>query len=296
MKIEAADLQLVLALVRGGTLQAAAERLGVDPSTVFRGLQRAERALGQSLFVRGRHGYAANALGERLAQQGEALEAVLDEAQGLAQARSTALQGRVRISSTDTLLHGLLAPVLATWAPAHPGLEFELQTGNELSNLSRRDADLALRATRRPPQHLIGRELGTLHAALYAGRQAADWDAVMAGRVDWVAPDDALPDHPSVRWRQRHWPRLQPRWRVQSIQSVAELVAQGLGVGVLPMFLAEPRRDLVRLSEALPECATTAWLLAHAALRQQPRLQALMAALAPPLAQALAASAPAATP
>ncbi len=271
-----ADLALVLALHRAGTLAAAGERLGVNASTVFRMLQRLERGLGQALFERGRRGYQAGELARTLAAQAEQVEAALEAARTAAQAQPGLAAGTVRITTTDTLLHGLLAPALAALHREQPRLHFELHTGNELASLTRRDADIALRATSKPPSHLIGRRVGPIRVALYAARASGirRWTQVEAGEAAWVAPDDGLPEHPSVRWRQRHFPTLQPTFRTGSVQSVAELVAQGLGVGVLPLFLAEPRRELRRLTEPLDEAETELWLLTHPEARHLQRVHA----------------------
>lgn len=261
-----ADLGTVLALVRAGTLAGAAERLGVDTSTVFRALQRLERGLGEPLFERRRTGLAPTERAQALATHGEQLEALMEVARsgGVGPGHEPAA-GTVRITTTDTVLHGLVAPALAELAPRHPHLAFELHTGNELASLTRRDADIALRATQRPPPHLVGRLLGPIRVALYAASAGGprEYDEAQAATWPWVAPDDGLPDHPTVRWRRRHFPKLAPRCRTGSVLSVAELVARGLGVGLLPLFLAEGRPDLLRLTEPIDECTTELWLLAH---------------------------------
>jgi len=277
-----ADLALVLALHRAGTLAAAGERLDVNASTVFRMLQRLERGLGQTLFERGRRGYTALELARTLAAQAEQVEAALEAARAAAQAQPGQAAGTVRLTTTDTLLHGLLAPALAALHREQPRLQFELHTGNELASLSRRDADIALRATSRPPAHLVGRRVGPIRVALYAARSGAikHWDQVEAGAAAWVAPDDGLPEHPSVRWRQKHFPTLRPAFRTGSVQSVAELVALGLGVGVLPLFLAEPRHELRRLTEPLDEAETDLWLLTHPETRHLQRVHTVWSHLA----------------
>lgn len=276
-RLEPADLALVLALHRGGTLAGAGERLGVNASTVFRMLQRLERGLGQALFQRSRQGYRAGELALGLVAQAEQVEAALEAARGAAAQEPGAVEGLVRITTTDTLLHGLVAPALGPLKRQHARLRFELHTGNELASLSRRDADIAVRATQKPPQHLLGRRLGTLKVAVYAARRSAikTWHQVEAGGVDWIAPDDGLPEHPSVRWRQRHFAGVAPTYSLSSVQSVAELVALGLGVGVLPLFLAEGRADLRRLTEPLPECETELWLLTHPEARHLRRVHAV---------------------
>lgn len=279
--LSASDLQLVLALTRSGKLAGAGERLGLDSSTVFRSLQKMERSLGAPLFERSRSGYLPNELAQALAEQGEKLEAVLEAARSAAQVQPGQVSGSVRITSTDTVLHGLIAPTLAALRMAHPLLSYELSTGNELVNLTRRDADIAVRATRKPPPHLVGKRLGPIRVALFAAKRGGPrYEDVVAGRAAWIAPDDALPEHPSVLWRRRHFPSVLPAYRVNSIMTVAELVEQNLGVGVLPLFLARHRPGLKQLTEELVDAETDLWLLTHAESRHLRRIAAVYAHLA----------------
>lgn len=264
-KLSAIDLETVLAMVRSGTLAEAGERLGVDASTVFRSIQRIERGLGQRLFERSRAGYLPSELSQALAEHAEQLEVQLESARSAAQLRPEQVSGTVRITTTDTILHGLVAPTLKELHATHPLLAYELHTGNELASLTRRDADIAVRATKRPPQHLIGKHVGPIRVALFAAKKGPvrRYEDVEASKALWIAPDDALPEHPSVVWRKRHFPKASPSYRVNSILTVMELVALGLGVGVLPMFLARTRRDMVQLTEVIDECQTELWLLTH---------------------------------
>ncbi len=284
-RLEASDLAVVLAVIRGRTLAGAGERLGVDASTVFRVLGRIERGLGQRLFERTRGGCHPLELALALGGHAEQLELHLESARSAAQVQPEQLSGTVRITTTDTVLHGLVAPALKPLATRHPLLDFELHSGNELASLTRRDADIAVRATRRPPQHLVGKQVGHLQMALYTARRGGmrSLDAVREGAA-WVAPDDGLPEHPSVAWRKRHFPKAVPRYRVGSILAVAELVAQGLGVGVLPLFLARARTDLRALTEPIEECETALWLLTHPESRHLRRVAAVFRHLSETLA------------
>lgn len=281
-RLDSADLEVVLALVRGRTLATAAERLGVDASTVFRSLQRIERGLGRALFERTRSGYLATELATQLAGHGEAMEVAVEAARSAAQAEPSQVSGTVRITTTDTILHGLVAPALLALREVHPLLVYDLHAGSELASLTRRDADIAVRATKRPPPHLVGKRVGTLRVAVYAARKGAAKAraAIESGSADWIAPDDALPEHPSVAWRRRHHPKVEPRYRVNSILSVLELVALGMGVGVVPLFLAAGRRDVVALSEPLETAETDLWLLAHPESRHLRRVAAVYGHLA----------------
>jgi DNA-binding transcriptional LysR family regulator len=280
-RLEPADLQLVLALARTGKLADAAARLGLDASTIFRALQKLERRLGAPLFERSRAGYRPNDLGQSLAEHAEKMESVLELARSTVQAEPGQLAGSVRITTTDTVLYGLVAPALRALRVRHPLLDFELYTGNELANLSRRDADIAVRATKKPPPHLVGKRLGQIRVALYgAARRGPQWEDVAAGNCAWIAPDDAMPDHPSVLWRRKHFPAVAPAFKVNSILSVAELVELNLGVGILPVFLARHRPGLRQLTEELDDSATDLWLLTHAESRHLRRIATVYGHLA----------------
>jgi DNA-binding transcriptional LysR family regulator len=280
--IGATELALLLALVRGGNLAVAAQLVGVDTSTVFRTVQRAEKSLGQRLFERSRQGYRATELGQRLAEHAERIEAELEAARSLAQARETVVGGLVRISTTDTLLNGLLLPSLSALRAAHPRLQLEIQARNELANLTQREADVALRATARPPTHLVGRHLGPIRSAVFIARAAAprrgrDVDLASAS---WIAVDEALPEHPSVRWRRKHLARVEPALRLNSVQLVFDAVRRGLGVGIAPLFLARGLHDVTALTPPLDECETQLWLLTHPESRHLRRIQTVAAHIA----------------
>jgi DNA-binding transcriptional LysR family regulator len=276
------DLETVLSLVRAGTLAGAGERLGVDPSTIFRSVQRIERGLGQRLFERSRSGYLPTEQAQVLASHAEQMEAHLESARSAAALRPEQVSGTVRLTTTDTILHGLVAPALKELKATHPLISYELHSGNELASLTRRDADIAVRATKRPPQHLVGKHIGPIRVALYAAKKGSikRFEQVQAGKADWIAPDDALPDHPSVVWRKKHFPKVAPTYRVNSILTVMELTALGLGVGLLPVFLTQRRTDLAALTPVLDECQTELWLLTHPESRHLRRVSTVYGLLA----------------
>lgn len=264
-KLSAADLETILALSRTGTLAQAGERLGVDASTVFRNLQRTERGLEQRLFERTRYGYRATELALALVEHAEQMEVQIESARSIAQHVPAQVAGTVRITTTDTILHALVGPALTQLESTHPLLAYELHTGNEIADLGRRDADIAVRVTTQPPEYLVGKRVGPIQVALFASscRTAPAYEDVMAGKARWIAPDDALPGHPSVIWRKRHFRKVIPHYKVNSILTVMELVALGMGVGILPTFLTRNRTDLVQLTEVLDDCQTDLWVLTH---------------------------------
>jgi DNA-binding transcriptional LysR family regulator len=261
-KLTAADLEILLSISRAGTLAGAGERLGVDSSTVFRSVQKIERGLGLRLFVRSRSGYLANETAQMLITQAEQIEASLEAAKSSLQQDDRVITGSVRVTTTDTILHGLITPGLHSFKRVHPLISFELHAGNELVNLTKRDADIAVRATQRPPSHLIGKRLGNLRVALFmpSSGRLRSFEEHLSANTPWIAPDDALPEHPSVLWRKKHAPKAWVQYRVNSILTVAELIGQGLGIGILPLFLARGRKNLRQVGVPLEESDTPLWI------------------------------------
>lgn len=286
------DLAVVLALVRGGTLKAAGELAGVNTSTVFRVVQRLERALGQRLFERSRSGYRATDGARQLASHAEAIETEVARARGTFGAGSGAarsLAGTVRIGAIDAILHAFVVPAVAALRAEHPKLHFELIASNELASLTHRDVDIALRSTNRPPPHLLGRRLGTVRFAVYGahalagakgnkGKASVALDAL--AQQPWVAIDDAMPDHPGVAWRKRTLPMVRPVVRANSMLTLAQLVEQGFGVGVLALFHAQRYAGLVQLTAPLEGCQVELWLLSHPESRHLPRIAQTAAKIA----------------
>jgi DNA-binding transcriptional LysR family regulator len=167
---------------------------------------------------------------------------------------------------------------LPALARAHPLLQVELQAHNALVNLTKRDADIALRATSKPPQHLVGRQLGRIRFVV-AGRRGATLRRTLEAH-DWVAPDEAMPEHPSVRWRMRAYPKLAPRFLADGIVGVVDAIRSGAGIGVVPLFMLAVEPQLKALTEPLEGCDSTLWLLAHPESRHLLRIAAVYQHLA----------------
>ncbi len=276
-KLGLQDLETILALHRGRTLAGAAERLKVDASTVFRAIKRIEADVGELLFDRSRQGYTATELGRVLASHAERIETQLEEAREAAFHQATTPSGVLRITLTDTLLHTVLLPVLARFAERYPDIRLELASTNVLVNLSQREADIAIRATNAPPEHLVGIRLGTMRSAVYGGigYLAGQPQGRHYSEMDWIALDDSLPDHPSQHWRRARHPQAVPRHKVGNLLAVAGAVVNGLGVGVVPLAVMRDHPQVTMLDGPLPELDIGLWVLAHPDTRYLGRMKAM---------------------
>jgi DNA-binding transcriptional LysR family regulator len=261
-RLNHSDLTLILALVRGKTLARAAELLSIDVSTVFRSVRRLEAALGTALFEKSRAGYRPTGTALTLAQQAEAAEQALQLAQISMEQGHEAISGSVRLTCTESVLQSLLIPALTRFMPNYPALRLELNTSSTFANLSRRDADIALRLTNAPPEHLVGNRLGTVSYVAYASRaylERIGHEELSA--MDWIAPDDFLPDHPTVTWRRQQLPEVNLSYRCSSMMAVAELARAGMGVAALPDFLLDASDQLQPVSEPLAGYDSALWIL-----------------------------------
>ncbi|ALD96557.1 MULTISPECIES: LysR family transcriptional regulator [Pseudomonas] len=291
-EITHADLSLVLALVRGRTLARAADLLQVDVSTVFRSIRRLEAALGAALFEKNRRGYVPTDTAQAMAEQAERAEQALAAARIALQQGEQVVSGTVRLTCTDAVLHSLLLPALADFMPQYPALTLELATSNAFANLSRRDADIALRLTNTPPEHLIGRCLGSADYFVCGRPEYREALTQNPASIPWISPDDSMPDHTSVIWRKQAFPGVLPSYRCSNMSAVSQLVAAGLGVAALTGFTVEGLGAVERLSGPLEGCRTDLWLLTRPDCRALRSVQTLLEALAPRLRAALLVSSP----
>lgn len=258
-RISHQDLALILALVRGRSLTRAAQLLAVDVSTVFRSIRRLEAALGQALFEKSRGGYLPTVVAVSLAAQAEQAEQALQVAQVNVEQGGNVVSGTVRLTCTDAVLQQLLLPALARFMPRYPALALELTSSNDFANLSRRDADIALRLTRTPPDHLVGNRLGTVSYRVCASPgYLAGLSSLDLALMSWIAVDDFIPDNPGVAWRREQLPGVTPLYRASSMLAVAQMVRAGMGVAVLPQFLLG---GLTLLGEPLVGYDSALWML-----------------------------------
>jgi len=269
-------LQVFVAVCETGAVAAAARHLQVDASTVLRRLAALEAAVGTPLFERGAGGYAPSPAGRDLqAQLGDAglrVAAAAREARG----QDDAVRGTVRVTTTDTLVHGLLVPHLERFCRQHPAVQIELAVDNQFRSLTRREADVAIRGSNRPPQNLVGRRVGDIRTAPYAARRYLDTRAPRTplAELDWIAPDEALSHLAQAAWLRRHVAPGRIVASVDSLVGMADAAAHGLGAAMLLCPLGDARPGLVRLAEPDAAMDTQIWILTHPDLRQVARVRA----------------------
>lgn len=282
------DHRLVLAVMRAGSLTAAAKALRVDHSTVFRRLQALEARLGLALFERGPGGsYQPTAAGARAALAAERME---DEALGLARdlaGQDRRLTGRLRVTCSETLAYRLLTRHIARFRAQHPGVVVELAVESRVLSLSRREADVALRVARPREGDLWGRKLADVAWTAYGAR------GYLAGAAPLLSPAD-LGSHPLIGWEEgttgvnaADWlaqaaPAGSVVYRTNSLVNQAVAARAGMGLAVLPCYLGDPEPDLARALPGgpVPALSRELWIVTHQDLRRTARVRAFFDAVA----------------
>lgn len=277
------DVQVYLAIARGGSLAAAARTLKVNHSTAFRRLNAFEEALGVRLFERLPSGYALTPEGESIRAEAEAVEANVHALSRKIAGRDFALRGDIRVTAPHGLATGFVAQYLPDFIARYPGIRVELDGSDSELDLSRREADIALRATRSPPEHLVGRQVARVGWWVWGSEGYRARMGCPAGVHDLAAhrvigATAHFQRLPVFSWLARHLPDEAVVARASDLETMAALAREGVGLALLPSDQHLP--ELKRLFPVEPRFDGELWLLTHPDLRHVARIRTFMDFLA----------------
>ena len=272
------DIRYFLTVAREGSVPRAAKRLGVNYTTVVRRIDAFEDRLSTRLFDRLPGGYVPTAAAEVVFEEALAMEerAVAFDRRLFGQDQR--LSGRLRVATSDAVASRLLIPRLHRFQQAHPNIQLEIASSDNVVNLDLREADVAVRMTGAPPEHLIGKEI--VHAAYgvfaskryRAAHKRLNHPNVRA--LTWIANKESPP------WRQREFHKTTQGLRFDSPIALLAALQAGLGIGSLPEFLVARERSIVRVNRRPVESGWGVWILSHPDTRTTARLRAFRAFLA----------------
>ncbi|MFC5067203.1 LysR family transcriptional regulator [Flaviflagellibacter deserti] len=270
------DFKLVKAVAEARSLAGASEKLHVNTSTVFRRLGTLEARLGARLFERKRGGYALTPAGEEMVELATRMSGEVDAFEIRIAGRDLKPSGELRVATNDAMIAYTLSPILARFRLAYPDIRLDIAIGNEAINLSRRDADIAIRATAQPPETLVGRRIATVIWGIYGldDDRPVSSLAELADRK-WVVPGDYLSSLKVMRHVREVIPRENMVYSLNSVMGLAEAVKAGIGLGVIPSYIGD-KNGLKRLL-LLPESSDTGfWILTHPDIRGSARVRAFL--------------------
>ncbi|QDI08948.1 Cyn operon transcriptional activator [Klebsiella electrica] len=265
------DTRVFLAVARAGTLSGAANALDMGIATLSRRLDRLEKSLAVPLFSRHQSGYRLTDDGEALLERAEALEHA-----GLAFGEMARLQGNVagltRLATSDNLAAYFILPSLNALMEKYPDLRVEVISGVQSVNLHRRDADLAIRMVKPDSGNLTLKRLGIVGFGLYAADACLNGaTGVASGHAQYVGWPESHQHLPAARWVTQTLRGSPCRVEANTLAAQLSAVSAGLGLGVLPHFMA--RKNGLHCVNSDLGVDQTLWLVMHSDLANSRRVR-----------------------
>lgn len=271
------DLRVVHAIATGRGLSGAARLLGIHHATVLRRLNAFEYRMGIVLFDRQPSGYVPTETGEELARIAADIENEVEGAYRKLAGQDLRLSGTIRLATSDFLAQTLLVPILRAFRIRYPSIEFETAISPKFASLTKRDADVALRAVNSVPDHLVGRHIAKLGYGVYGRADlVAEQRGVGPEQLDWVGDDHTIAHVTTNTWRQQSFPNARVKMRYDSLIGKFTAIRTGMAVGFLPHFLGAATPGLTCISTAPSEWTLDLWALTHPDLSRMSRVQTFL--------------------
>ncbi|WFE88830.1 LysR family transcriptional regulator [Roseibium porphyridii] len=258
------NLKFLLAFYRAGTLVEAAQRLGVDATTVSRRLAALQDETGVAFLERSSGGaLTLTRAGQKAVQHVEMAETALVKLDEDLTGARFAEEGIVRISSVPVVVNSLLIPRASEFASKHPGIELHLASEGRNVSLPKRETDMAIRLGRpgEGGHNVKAKRIAVLNHAIYSPSFNRSMD------LPWVQYHEDMSFLPQARWVAENGSSTKGELsnvRPYDLEGVIEAVAAGLGKSALPTLIAEKDERLSRLAKTEPELLREVWLLQHA--------------------------------
>jgi len=252
-------------MVGARSIREAAASLNTTHATMSRRIRALETELGHTLFERGRDGYSATDFATGIFSFVDSVAENIAAIDRSAFANEGGLAGMVRFSLLEDLYHCVLAEPISTFMSRHPLINLIVDTTSTPSDLVRREADVIVRITNKPPEQAFGRKVADSPLAGYTSQTYLDNRPVIDR---WIALDYAPTIDPLLHAR--------PTFRSNSLSVVANTLRRGQGIGLLPCFVGEATPGLVRVPDIPLKPDMEIWVLTHEDVRKNPRVRALM--------------------
>jgi DNA-binding transcriptional LysR family regulator len=266
------DLSYCLAVIREGSVTAAAQKMGVNHTTVSRRISALEKQLQAKLFDRSTTGWLVTPIGESIIGNMEQMEDNAQAVMRAVNADSTELSGHLRVTALDVCMQRIILPHLHAFSEMYPDITLDLLSTDDVLDLSSRAADIAFRTTNDPAPDVVGKKICDFAYALYARedlyQRVIDGDNSVAA-IGWVMPN--VLDMPE--WLLKNYPGMTVKYRANSLSVVLELVLQGCGITMLPCGLGDLEPTLARIPGTINHEPAGFWLLTHTDLRTTARIR-----------------------
>lgn len=269
-----------MAVARSAGPGRAAKELSVDQSTIFRRLKRIEENLGTRLFERHKSGYVLTTAGSSMMEHSEKIEQQMEYLNLSLAAQDIRPEGLIRFTTTPSTAELLIAPHLHRFQKDYPGIQISFNITAREFDLSRYQADMAVRATLQPPEHLVGRRLMTYRWQLHGNPDYLERyghpksvDDLLQHRI--LLPNEELGRIRMMRKLRSHLePEPGHRLASNNLHLLYTLACKGLGLAFLPEYFATTTQELESIDLPDIESESQLWLLMHPEMAGLSRIRA----------------------
>lgn len=272
------SLKVFLSIVRRGSLSGAAKELDVNHTTIFRRLNAFEAEIGGQLFERINNRYELTALGHELLELAQGIENSFDSISRHIVSKDFQPKGIVKITAPINIAYRYLPRYLTEFNLLYPEIHIELLVSNQEFNMSNRQADIAVRATSSPPEHLIGKQVETLNWGVFGSKSYADKFGLPKNTKELnnhalIGAAGAIRKLPAFVWLDKHFAD-QVITRCDDLTAMSYFVEAGQGLAFLPDDQLRP--EITRLFSVKESKNSDLWLLTHPDLRNVERIKLVM--------------------
>ena len=270
------NLRFFLAVARKSSIRGASNALGVNASTVSRRIDTFEKKLGVRLFERLPTGYVLTVAGEEMVSSAERIEEEVSIVDRRVIGRDTQLSGTLRVTMPTALATHLLMPDFTEFGRRYPGIKLELAVSSEEFNLSKREADVAIRITDNPPDYLVGHQATEISKAIYASDDYLKHHDPKKNPelLNWIGWEN---NHPQPQWvKENGFSKTPIHHQTDDLLVQLEAGKSGMGIVLLPCFLGDSTPNLQRISPYTSDFCGDIWILTHKDLRSTARVRTFM--------------------
>lgn len=267
------DVKYLVSLSEHGDPKKVAKKYQVNYTTVYRRLLRLEEDLQGKIFNPQKGKWQLTAFGENLVQQAQVIRDEVYKFERMAENKSTSLSGTIRITTTDTLFNSVVKNSLLEIQHLYPEIKFDVDVGNEFLDLTKKEADVAIRPSISSHPDLIGKKIANLHFALYVSKKLYKKWGDKIEDYNFISPSDSLSHLKSYQWIKKNISPHRVRFKVNNLIIAEKLCQEDAGIAILPCHIGEENSQLVKISKGTKDLGTELWVLTHRDLKNSMRIR-----------------------
>jgi len=273
------DYKFFIEIAKQKSLIKASKKLGVNHSTAFRRINNLEEKLKTKLFDR-TNNYNLTLAGEQLMSEIKDLDEKIESANRKILGQDISLKGTIKLACSDTLGYLVIPQLISKFRNLHPEIVIDLIISPQIHDLSKREADIALRISNNPDEILVGKKICNIEVGIVGSSNLTtktnrnNFDELF-NNYNWISGASEISNQRNVLWMNKRIPQKNIVARANQMIAITKLIQEEVGFGIIPVYLTKILNNLKLLS-TIPELETHLWILTHQDLRNNLRIKVLM--------------------